>query len=77
MQVVIQKWGNSLGIRIPNLFVKEFCLRHGSAVDIVERDGAIVIVPPKISLDALLASVSDDNVHVPIETGDSVGNEAW
>ena len=37
MQTVVQKWGNSLGIRIPNLYVKEFDLRNGSSVEIVEE----------------------------------------
>ena len=45
MQTVVQKWGNSLGVRIPSLYVKEFNLRNGSAVDIVEEDGQLVIKP--------------------------------
>jgi len=27
MEATVQKWGNSLGIRIPNLIVREFSLK--------------------------------------------------
>jgi len=77
MQTVVQKWGNSLGIRIPSHYVKEFNLKNGASVDIIERNGTIVIVPPKTTLDSLLSRVSEENIHEPIETGVSVGSEEW
>ncbi len=77
MQTIVQKWGNSLGIRIPSHYVKEFNLKNGASVDIIERNGTIVIVPPKITLDSLLSRVSEKNIHEPIETGVSVGSEEW
>lgn len=77
MQTVVQKWGNSLGIRIPSHYVKEFNLKNGASVDIIEKNGTIVIVPPKITLDSLLSKVSEKNIHEPIETGISLGNEEW
>ena len=77
MQTFVQKWGNSLGIRIPSSYVKEFKLKNGSSVDIVEEEGKIVIVPKRITLDELLEGVTEDNRHDPIETGRSVGKEEW
>lgn len=77
MQTVVQKWGNSLGIRIPNLYVKEFDLRNGSSVEITEEEGKLVIKPVRLTLDYLLSQVSEENVHESIETGPSVGREAW
>lgn len=77
MQTVVQKWGNSLGIRIPSLFVKEFNLKSGSSVEIIEEDGKIVILPPRTTLDELLARVTKDNIHEPFETGSSIGKEEW
>ena len=77
MQTVVQKWGNSLGIRIPSSYVKDFNLKNGSSVDIVEEDGKIVIVPKRINLDQLLEKVTEDNLHEPIESGKSVGREEW
>lgn len=77
MQTVIQKWGNSLGIRIPSLYVKELNLKNGLSVEITEEDGKIVIVPPHKELNEMLSRVTEENMHSPIDTGVSVGNEEW
>ena len=77
MQAVVQKWGNSLGIRIPSLYVKEFNLKNGNSVEIIEENGKIVIVPPKKTLEMMLSKVTMENIHTPIETGLSVGKEEW
>ena len=77
MQAVVQKWGNSLGIRIPSHYVKEFNLRNGGSVEITEEDGKIVITPPRKELHEMLSRVTDENLHSPVETGPPVGNEEW
>ncbi len=77
MQTVVQKWGNSLGIRIPSLYVKEFNLKNGSLVEITEENGRIMIVPPRKELTEMLSRVTEGNMHSPMETGSSVGNEEW
>ena len=77
MQTVVQKWGNSLGIRIPNLYVKEFDLRNGSSVEITEEEGQLVIKPGKVTLDYLLSQITTENIHEAIETGPSIGKEEW
>jgi len=77
MQTVVQKWGNSLGIRIPSLYVKEFDLRNGSSVEIVEEEGKLVIKPGKLTLEQLLSQVTEENIHEAWETGPSVGKEEW
>jgi antitoxin MazE len=77
MQTVIQKWGNSLGIRIPAVFTREFSLKNGSSVEIIEDEGKLVIVPKKETLEELLLLVTKENIHSSIETGISVGKEEW
>ena len=77
MQTVVQKWGNSLGIRIPNLYVKEFNLKNGSQVEVIEEEGKLVIKPQKLTLEMLLSGITKENIHAAIETGPSVGNEEW
>ncbi len=77
MQTVVQKWGNSLGIRIPAVFTREFNLKNGSSVEIIEEEGKLVIVPKKQSLDELLSLVTKDNIHSSVDTGFSVGKEEW
>lgn len=77
MQTVVQKWGNSLGIRIPAVLAREFELENGSAVDIREDAGRLVITPARTSLDDLLAAIAPETLHDPVETGPSVGREEW
>lgn len=80
MQTTIQKWGNSLAVRIPRAFVKEAHVAYGTAIDLSVDDGKIVINPhPKSEyrLEDLLKGVTKRNIHTEVETGDSVGQEVW
>ena len=80
METKIQKWGNSLAVRIPKAFVKEAQLAYGSPVDLSFDDGKIVINPnpePPFSLDELLKGVTKRNLHSETGTGKPVGREVW
>ena len=78
MEVTVQKWGNSLGIRIPNLIVRELSLKNGSVVDINDNGSEIVIKPiRKTRLSEMLEKISDENIHQEIGTTGPVGNEVW
>ena len=77
MKTVVQKWGNSLGIRIPSLYAKEFDLKSGSSVEISKDEGRLIIVPERITLKSLLSQVTEENKHEYADTGSSVGNEEW
>jgi len=76
----IQKWGNSLGLRIPRAFAADLAVEAGSAVDIRVENGSLVLRPVRrrqYDLSELLEGVSPDNLHGEITTGDPVGREAW
>ncbi len=80
MRTRVQKWGNSLAIRIPKPFATEIGLQRNSPVEMSLVDGRLVIVPvvePTSTLERLLAQVSEDNLHRAIETGPAVGKEVW
>lgn len=77
MQAVVQKWGNSLGFRIPSLWAKENNVKNGSKIEVIAEKGKIVILPQKKTLDDMLAMVTPENLHSEISTGSSVGNEEW
>jgi len=78
MEAIIKKWGNSLGIRIPNQIIRELSLKDGSYVEIKERGKQIIIIPfKKNKLSDMLSKINGNNLHAEIETGDPVGNEAW
>ena len=76
----IQKWGNSLGIRLPSVFIKELELKDNSSVEIKLADKKIVIEPVKIvqyDLDELLSKVSEENIHEEIIFDGPEGKEIW
>jgi antitoxin MazE len=79
MRTKIQKWGNSLGLRIPKAFAQELAIRDGSAVEITVSEGQILIRPqPRaLRLADLLKEITDDNVHAEISTGEPRGRESW
>jgi antitoxin MazE len=80
MLTKIQKWGNSLALRIPKAFAVDAQLENNSIVEVSLVDGQIVIKPfttPAWNLDQLLAGVTDSNIHGETDTGEAVGNEIW
>ena len=79
MKTTIQKWGNSLAVRIPRPFADEIHLEENTQVDLTVRSGKLVIVPtaPAITLDSLVSQITDENRHDEIGTGPRVGNEVW
>ena len=78
MEAVVKKWGNSLGIRIPNYIARELSLKDGSFVDINDVGKEIIIKPiQKNKLSELLSKVNELNIHEEIETSGPVGKEIW
>lgn len=80
MLTKVQKWGNSLALRIPKAFARDAQLENDSLVEISLVEGQIVITPvqaPSWTLDELLAGINSKNIHREIETGSAIGNEIW
>lgn len=77
MQSRIQKWGNSLGLRIPKAIAQQAGLNEGTTVDFSVRGNTIVINPRRYSLEKMLLQITPDNVHKEIDTGAIVGKEIW
>jgi antitoxin MazE len=80
MLTKVQKWGNSLALRIPKAFALNAQLENDSFVEISIVKGKIIITPvpaPSWTLEELLAGVNKNNLHHEIDTGSAVGNEAW
>ena len=80
MRVRVQKWGNSLALRIPKSFATETALDPGAEVDLSIEDGRLVVTPlqsPPYSLDELLSRVTPSSLHAETETGSAIGAEVW
>lgn len=80
MKTRIQKWGNSLALRIPKSFAEEVGFQRETSVEVSLADGKLVITPlakPKQTLRQLLTRITKDNLHHEVDTGSAVGNETW
>jgi antitoxin MazE len=80
MLTKVQKWGNSLAVRIPKALAEEAGLECNKQVDIRYEDGELRIGKKRrkrYDLDELLASVPDDYDEGEWDTGPDVGNEVW
>jgi antitoxin MazE len=73
------RWGNGTAVRIPKALLDDANLREGDTLLLSVRNGAIVAKPvkKKPGLNDLLARVSDDNLHSPIDWGKAEGKEKW
>ena len=80
MRVRVQKWGNSLALRIPKPFAEEVRVEQGTVLDLSVADGKLVATPVTggaFTLGQLLAGVRQDNVHGEVDFGRGAGREAW
>jgi len=80
MLTKVQRWGNSLALRIPKAFALDAQLEKDSIVEISVVDGQIIVKPvsaPSWSLEELLAGINKKNIHHEIDTGLAMGNEVW
>lgn len=80
MKTAVQKWGNSLAIRIPRSFAQETRLGDGTEVDLQLKSGTLVISRARTKryrLSELLARVRKTNVPPETEWGAPMGQEHW
>ena len=80
MKARIQKWGNSLAVRILKSYAIEVGLDNKTDVELSLADGKLVMTPyarPKFRLKQLMAQITDENLHNEVDTGSAVGHEIW
>jgi antitoxin MazE len=80
MKTRIQKWGNSLALRIPKPYAEEANLSEDAAVEVTVRNGKLVVVPivePEETLEELVRQITPENRHGETDMGKPVGNELW
>ena len=81
MLAKVQKWGNSLALRLPKALADEAGVQLDSPVEISVRDHTITIEPVRekraYTLDDLLDGVKPDNLHGESDFGPPAGKEVW
>jgi antitoxin MazE len=75
MAVTLQKWGNSIGVRLPKPILQQVGLAAGSRVDVVVEGDHLVIRRQRPKLADLLAQCKSENRHETIDFGPPVGRE--
>jgi antitoxin MazE len=80
MKTRVQKWGNSLALRIPKSFALEAGLCEDAAVELSLVKGSLVVQrlaaePP--TLEELVRGITEENLHGEWDTGPAAGREVW
>ena len=81
MRRQIRRWGNSLAVRIPAEIVRVSHISEGETVEMTYEGGSIVIDLPgprrTYDLRGLVARITDENRHEPVDWAPREGREAW
>jgi len=76
--VKVQKWGNSLGLRIPSNLAQSVNIDNGTEVEIIEHGNQALLIKPvvkKPTLEELLAKITPENKHSEFDWGVEEGDE--
>jgi antitoxin MazE len=75
LAVTLQKWGNSIGVRLPKPMLEQVGLREGAQVDVLVEGDHLVIRRERPKLADLLAQCKPENRPDPIDFGPPAGRE--
>jgi antitoxin MazE len=76
----VQKWGNSLALRLPKALADEAGIREGAKVELARTPEGVLVKAkrkpkPRYRLSDLLAGITPDNVHPETDWGPFLGKE--
>ena len=79
MKTAIQRWGNSLALRIPKAFAQQTNIKKGTVVSLTLEKQSLIVAPLRAkesSLKSLLAKVTGENIHSETDWGRPEGKES-
>ena len=79
MTTTIQKWGNSLAVRIPKSVSQQIRVNEGDDVELrVEAEGLLVRpARRRYQLSTLVRKITPSNRHAETDWGKPAGKEVW
>ena len=80
MEIRLQKWGNSDGIRIPSNILKSLNLKTNDLLELKQIEDKIIISKSekkKINLKERFETYNDQNLAKEFVWDDPEGNEIW
>jgi|HubBroStandDraft_6_1064221.scaffolds.fasta_scaffold3786936_1 antitoxin MazE len=77
MQVLLSKWGNSLGLRLPKALTSEIGVSDGQKVEVRAEGGRIIVEPVRktLTLEQMMENVTPEAMREAWDWGDDVGRE--
>lgn len=78
----VQRWGNSLAVRIPSTIAEACAVCEGTPVEVRSEGGRIVVVPErspkrKYTLAELVSAIRRHKRPRVVDFGRRAGREAW
>ena len=84
MSTKLQKWGNSLAVRIPDDVVEDAGFRPGTEVTVRKVRNTVVIAPARIKksgtnihIDEMIERITPETLHGEVDWGAPMGKEVW
>lgn len=81
MKTVVQRWGNSLAVRIPAHIARESHISRGTRIEVSIANGNLVLTPlskrRSYSLVSLVRKITPANRHPEVDFGKPMGRETW
>ena len=76
MRGCIEKWGDSLAVRLPPEVVEAAGLREGMPLDLTIRDGALILSSGRWDIRTLVARITSEPPPLEMESPPR-GGEVW
>lgn len=80
MEVKLQKWGNSSGIRIPSNVLKDLNLKNDDLIELTKVNQQLVmkkIKKKKLTFDERIANCPNKGIVESFDWGKPKGKEIW
>lgn len=79
MSTIVQKWGDSLAVRLPAPMLEQVGLSEGAEVDVRVEGRALVIKQARLvrRIEEVLAGVPPEGFGPEEDWGPPVGREVW
>jgi antitoxin MazE len=77
MQVLLSKWGNSLGLRLPKALTAEIGVSDGQKVEVRAEGGRIIVEPVRAPLtwEKMMENTTPEAMREAWDWGEDVGRE--
>jgi antitoxin MazE len=77
MQVLVSKWGNSLGLRLPKALTAEIGVSDGQKVEIRAEGGRLIVEPVRATYTwaQMMENVTPEAMGEAFDWGEDVGRE--